>query len=292
MGMISRQKDFMKTVITFHVIKGDSKTVDVQNAIEEGFYEFERIVKSFTRFEDTSELSNLNRNSGKWVSVSKELFELVEFMLKMSGDTDGAFDPTIIDFLEVYGYDKNYDFSKLDNPKLDEFVKKIADERPSWKEIKLDEKNSRIKLAENQRIDLGGIGKGYAVDCAFEKLSKVSSNFIIDAGGDIRTSGLNEKSEPWQVGLKAKNKDGVEETVGIVELSNYALASSGSWSRKVKQFHHLIDSRSGKPIETDYSTVFVTAQTSMLSDAWATAIFVLGEDSEKYAPDSIEFMFV
>jgi thiamine biosynthesis lipoprotein len=292
MGMISRQKDFMKTIITFHVIKGDSKTVDVQNAIEEGFYEFERIVKSFTRFEDTSELSNLNRNSGKWVSVSHELFELVEFMLKMSEDTDGAFDPTIIDFLEVYGYDKNYDFSKLDNPKLDEFVKKIADERPSWKEIKLDEKNSKIKLAENQRIDLGGIGKGYAVDCAFEKLSKVSSNFIIDAGGDIRTSGLNEKSEPWQVGLKSKNKDDVEETVGIVELSNYALASSGSWSRKVKQFHHLIDSRSGKPIETDYSTVFVTAQTSMLSDAWATAIFVLGEDSEKYAPDSIEFMFV
>jgi len=279
MNLITRDKNFMNTTITFKVVKDKATTVQVLDAIEEAFGEFDRIVKKYTRFNENSELSNLNRQPEKWVEVSDEFFWLIEYMLKLAKKTHGAFDPTIIDFLEVYGYDKNYDFSKLDNPELDNLVKKIASERKSWEDIEMNKKTKEVKLAKNQKIDLGGVGKGYAIDCAFEKLKKVSDNFLIDAGGDMRASGVNEKGELWKVGMKDK-KFGVEELIGYIELDNEALACSGSWSRQVKQFHHLIDPKTGKPKNT-LRTIFVQAKDGITSDSWATALFVLGDEEIK-----------
>lgn len=266
----------MNTVITFKVVQDKQNTVDILDSIEKGFEQFDRIVKQYTRFNEDSELSNLNRNSGNWTKISLEFFELIEYMLALAKETEGCFDPTIIDFLETYGYDKNYDFSKLDNPKLDEMVKNMAETRASFKDIELDKKNLKVKLVKGQRIDLGGVGKGYAIDCAFDELKRVSDNFLIDAGGDIRASGKNEKGEVWKVALKNKDSSGEIKDIGFVELDNQSVASSGSWARKVKQFHHLINPKTGLP-ENKYTTVYVVAQKGIDADAWGTALFVGGE---------------
>ncbi len=289
MKLITRDKEFMKTTITIKVVQNDEPTTKILDLIEEGFGEFDRIVKKFTRFNEDSELSNLNRNNGKWVKVSDELMWLVKYCLKMSEDTGGAFDPTVIDFLEVYGYDKNYDFSKLDNPDLDNMIKKIALERPSWTDIEINESDSSIKLMPKQRIDLGGIGKGYAIDCAYDKMDKLG-NFLIDAGGDIRAKGKNEKSELWNIGLKHKNDDAKEEIIGKVELDNESIASSGSWARKFKQFHHIINTKTGQP-ENRFKTVYVQGPTAIETDTWATSIFVGGEDLLPKVPKHLKYFF-
>lgn len=289
--VITKQKEFMKTTITIKVIQDSEPTVLILDRIEEAFGEFDRIVKRYTRFDENSELSNLNRNSGSWVKVGNEFFELIEYMLSLAKKTEGAFDPTIIDFLEVYGYDKNYDFSKLDNPDLDKLVQKIRNERPSFKDIKLNEKTKEVKLVKGQRIDLGGIGKGYAIDCAFDKIygeNPTIKNFLIDAGGDIRASGINEKGEIWKVALRSLDENGEPQETGYVELDNEAIASSGSWARKVKQFHHLINPKTGIP-ENRYNTVYVQGKTGMESDSWATALFVGGEEMFKRLRPDLNF---
>ena len=282
--IVTRQKNFMNTLITFKVVQDKQNTVDILDSIEDGFGEFDRIVKQYTRFNEDSELSNLNRNSGNWVQIDKEFFELIEYMLNLAKETDGCFDPTIIDFLETYGYDKNYDFSKLDNPKLDDMVKSIAEKRASFKDIELDKKNLKVKLVKGQRIDLGGVGKGYAIDCAYDQLSKVSDNFLIDAGGDIRAKGKNENGEVWKVALRNKKSETEIEDIGFIELDNESVASSGSWARKVKQFHHLINPKTGLP-ENKYTTVYVVGPKAMDCDAWATTLFVGGEQYLKKHKD-------
>lgn len=262
----------MNTVITLTVIKTPAdRTAEITDAIEDGFGEFDRIVKQYTRFQPTSELSVMNANSGKWFEVTAEFFMLIEQMLKLSRETNGAFDPTVIDFLETYGYDPQYDFSKLDNPDLDNNVRQMATKRASWRDIELDKDNLRVKLHPGQRIDLGGIGKGYAIDCAYEKLNQFK-NFLVDAGGDLRVKGHNEQGEPWQLGLVHNHND-AKVTIGRVESTGIALASSGSWARKVRQFHHIIDPRTGRPTNT-LKTAFVTAADAATADSWATAIFV------------------
>ncbi|MEP7103940.1 MAG: FAD:protein FMN transferase [Candidatus Dojkabacteria bacterium] len=275
MKLIIQEKNFMNTVITIKVVQKKQATVAILDAIENAFGEFDRIVKQYTRFNEDSELSNLNRNSGSWVKINQEFFDLIKYMLNLAEETEGCFDPTIIDFLETYGYDKNYDFSKLDNPKLDGLVKNIADSRASFKDIELDEKNLKVKLVKGQRIDLGGVGKGYAIDCAFDQLKNICQDFLIDAGGDIRATGKNEKGEIWKVALKNKIDDKVGD-IGFIELDDESVASSGSWARKVKQFHHLINPRTGLP-ENKFTTVYVIAKKAIDADAWGTALFVGGE---------------
>jgi thiamine biosynthesis lipoprotein len=282
----------MNTIITIVVAQAPGEsTVDISDAIEAGFGEFDRVVKKFTRFNQDSELSNMNRNSGKWTNVSEELFMLVSRMLELSKATDGAFDPTIIDFLETYGYDPNYDFSKLDKPDLDKLVKKIASERKSWRDVELDSNNFGIKLAEGQRIDLGGIGKGYAIDLAMEKL-KDFKNVLVDGGGDIRVKGVNEDGEPWKLGLKHKAAGQDTPTIiGQITSTDLALASSGSWARKVKQFHHIINPATGEPAD-NLQTVFVTAPDATLADSWATALFVGGKELLTRLPEGMSAMLI
>ncbi len=277
--VIFREKKFMNTIIAITVIQDNVGTIEINEALEDAFFQFEKVVEKYTRFNNTSELAKLNKSNSPY-RVSKEFFELIEFMLSMSKRTNGAFDPTIIDFLEVYGYDKDYDFSKLDNPNLDSFVKNVKEKRGYWDQIKLDKDNSTIHLPQNTKIDLGSVGKGFAIDLAFNTLEKVSNNFLINAGGDIRAKGKNYENRWWTINLKGK--DGSN---GAIELKNQSLSSSGSWARKVKQFHHLIDPSTGKPAEKKYSTVFTLGKNSLITDAWATALFILGEETEESKKD-------
>lgn len=286
--IISRAEPLMGTTITIQVHKTtDVSTVLANDAIENGLAEFRRIVKLYTRFADDSQLSDLNRRGGEWVEVSPEFFMLISQMVEMSRQTNGAFDPTIIDFLEIYGYDKNYDFSKLDNPTLDKMVQDTADTRPSWQDIEFDQQNLKVKLVKGQRLDLGGIGKGYAIDCASKHLQK-THNFLIDGGGDLYGQGLNLQGEPWLVDLK--HKDGVIGQLRLKEEGE-ALACSGTWARKIKQFHHLINPTSGQS-DARFDTVFVLAADATTADTWGTALAVGGAILAKDLPTGIEFLAI
>lgn len=282
-------KKYMNTDITVHIVSEKQKTVKTKDAIESVFSEFDRIVKKFTRFNEDSELSNLNRSSGEWVVVSSEFFNLIKYMLELNKRTNGTFDPTIIDFLEVYGYNKDYDFSKLDNPSLDEIVRDIASNRAKASDIKLNEKEISVKLVKGQKIELGGCGKGYALDQSKDILLNLGfDNFLIDGGGDLISSGTNEKGKDWEVGLYVFENN--EKTLkGSTKLVNEAIASSGGWARKVKQFHHLINPNSGTP-ENKFNTVFVRSKKAILADSLATTLFVGGMDSVKEYESEISFV--
>jgi FAD:protein FMN transferase len=276
MRVIKFQRNFMNTTITIQVIADENDpTVEVQNAIELAFGEFDRIVKTYTRFNETSELAKLNQQGGKWVEVSQEFLHLIKFMLQLARTTNGAFDPTIIDLLEAYGYSAKYDFAeKLADPELAQKIQSLIATRPSWDDIELDEVNLKVKLAPKQRLDLGSVGKGYAIDCAWERL-KNHANFLIDAGGDIRVQGSNLEGNPWQLGLKHKQGD-QEGYLGKVELASGSLCSSGSWARKIGQFHHIINPTTGKP-ENNVATTYTYAPTAFAADGWSTPLFLTAD---------------
>lgn len=271
------EKTYMNTLIRISVVSNKG-TVYTQNKIEQAFDKFDHVVKSYTRFNDESELARLNKSSGKPYKVSNELFHLVEKLLHYARISDGDFDPTVIDLLEMYGYDKNHDFSKLDNPKLYDEIQKLVKNRKTYKEIKLDMNNITIELAPGQRLDLGSIGKGYAIDLAYDVLSEFSG-FIINAGGDIRAKGRNEKGKFWQVGLmltQLPNKMlSDRQILGHMELANKSLAGSGGWVRKIKFFHHLLNTKTGLPVN-DNSQAYVLANTATEADTLCTVLFVGG----------------
>ncbi|KXK25855.1 MAG: Thiamine biosynthesis lipoprotein ApbE precursor [candidate division WS6 bacterium OLB20] len=273
------ERVFMNTRIQITLIS-DRGTVAARTAINDAYTQFDNVVKRFTRFEPSSELSRLNASSGQIFPVSEDLFSLIETMLSVAEKTDGAFDPTIIDLLEMYGFSKEQDYTRMNDPDFLGNIRSYVKDRPSFREIELDRDAMTVRLVRGQRLDLGSIGKGYAIDLAAEKLSG-HTGFKINAGGDLRAGGTHADGSPWKLGvvkLGLPNKAISDpELLGYIETEAAALAGSGGWVRRVAWFHHLLNPKSGLPDNTS-SQSYVTAASATAADLWSTALFVTGSD--------------
>ncbi|MGD0274259.1 MAG: FAD:protein FMN transferase [Gaiellaceae bacterium] len=232
------------------------QTQSALRAVEE---EFERLEAILSRFRPESDLSRLNRE-GK-IEAPPDLERVVELALEARERTGGRFDPTIYDALEQAGYDRSF-----------EQVAAEADGDGSegarcggW--VTIDAETGTIELEPGFHIDLGGIGKGYAVDRAIEILA-VSGPCLVNAGGDLAVRG----EEPWPVGVE----DGP-----TLELTRGAIATSGRdqrhWRRDGQERHHLIDPATGRPSETDLVRVTVVASSAVEAEVLAKNLFLAGE---------------
>jgi len=273
------ERVFMNTKVSI-TANSNLGTVNTNLAIEDAFLEFDNVMKKYTRFEKSSELAKLNNSFGKSTKISKELFYLIEKLIDAYHITKGRFDPTIIDLLEAWGYKKNSDYSQLDDPELLKKIQTTLKSRASAEEIVLNKKKLEIKLVKNQKIDLGSIGKGYAIDLASNHL-KGFFGYSINAGGDIKSGGFNESGKRWNVGLTEFSLPNKKQTparvFGSILLKNMALASSGGWVRRVKSFHHLLSTTNGLP-ENKVSQAFVTHKLATIADLWATILFLCGKE--------------
>ncbi len=275
---IEQQEVFMNTSINIQLFS-DRSTVYSHEKIQKAFGCFATVVEKYTRFDPHSELSLLNNSAGNPHKVTKEFYKLIEYMLQLSDLTNSSYDPTIIDLLETYGYKSNYDFKSLEDPELLNKITALVKARAKPSEIVLNLKDHTIQLGKRQRLDLGSIGKGYAVDLAFQELKEFPA-VMINAGGDIRVKGPKPDGEAWKIGLyygqlpnQALHQ---ESSLGTIDLVEGSVSGSGGWARKVKFFHHLLDPQTGIPIN-EVSQTFVLASTAIESDAWSTVLFTMGE---------------
>lgn len=286
----------MNTNISIQVYS-DLGTVKTKEQLDKAFAMFDLVVKKYTRFDNSSELSRLNKSNGKLYQVSTEFFELIEYLLELSQITNGVFDPTIIDLLELYGYDKNQSYEQLDDPTLLNKIKTYLSRRPTPSSIELYKETSEVKLVKGQRIDLGSIGKGFAVDLAHNVLSESFKAFLINAGGDVRIKTDKTIKPTWIVDLfraPLPNQAPVEDASwGQLELSgNISVAGSGGWVRRIKFFHHLLNPKTGLP-QNIVSQTFTIADNAISADAWATILFLMGKaGTELAAQNNIEYMII
>jgi len=224
--------------------------------------EFERLEALFSRFRPNSELSELNR-SGR-IAASEDLLEVVELALGARERTGGRFDPTVHDALVAAGYDRTFDELARDG---------ASDETAARCGGAVTVTGRTIELEPGFRLDLGGIGKGYAVDRAAAFLA-VAGPALVNAGGDIAALGRPDELG-WRVGI---------ETGGdpiTVALEDAAIATTGRdrrrWRRNGRERHHVIDPATGRPAETDLLRVTVVAPTAVEAEVLAKSLFLGGE---------------
>ena len=213
--------------------------------------EFHRLESIMTRFRDDSELSRLNRDGE--LDASPDLVRVVELALDARERTAGRFDPTVHDALVAAGYDRT--FAELTDGKLGEGRRGGGD---------VDVSGERIVLGRGVRLDLGGIGKGYAAERAAELLA-LAGPCLVNAGGDIAVRG-----GAWRVGVED----------ATLELSSGGLATSGRdrrrWLRGGREQHHLIDPHTGRPAETELLRVTVVAGDAVEAEVQAKNVFLGG----------------
>ncbi len=221
--------------------------------------EFERLEQIMSRFRLESELSRLN--SAGALDASSDLVHVVGLALEARARTEGRFDPTVHDALVAAGYDRTF--------------AEVEPHGPATREGKVTcgggvtiEKR-RIEVDPGVRLDLGGIGKGYAAERVADLLV-AAGPCLVDAGGDIAVRG----DLVWPVG--------VETADGLLTLAvdRGGIATSGRdrrrWTRGEEERHHLIDPHTGTCARTDLLRVTVFAADAVEAEVLATSLFLMG----------------
>jgi thiamine biosynthesis lipoprotein len=195
----------------------------------------------FSRFRPDSELERLNEAGSRAFEASPEMVTVVEAALRAARATDGLFDPLLGGRMRDLGYDRTFVELPPDRPALPLDAWRSG----AWREIAVDTERGTVRLPAGQRLDLGGIAKGMAVDAALDAL--VSAGVpcaAVNAGGDLAVFGLPPGADAWTVAI-----EGPRETV--VAVREGALATSSVLRRRWKvagaERHHLLDPRTGMP---------------------------------------------
>jgi thiamine biosynthesis lipoprotein len=232
---------------------------DADRAFAQAALEFERLEEVMSRFRPDSELSRLNAHGV--LDVSPDLAEVIELAVAARARTGGRFDPTVHDAVAAAGYDRTFDELEADTTVG-------AGTAPCGGHVEV--AGLHVEIEPGFRLDLGGIGKGFAAERVAQQLALVGP-CLVNAGGDIAVRGVPVEGV-WPVGVE----DGP--TLG---LAGAGLATSGRdrrrWRRGGRELHHLIDPRTGAPAETDLVRVTAVGRDAVDAEVLAKVLLLAGE---------------
>ena len=223
-----------------------------------------------------SELSRFNDLcSASPVALSPDMVSVFALARDVSASTAGAFDVTVAPAVDAWGFGRGRQARVPGDAEV-----RVIERRVGWQQLVLDVRAGTLrKTAPHVRADLSGIAKGYGVDKAAQALDALGiGNYLIDAGGEVRTRGNNAEGLPWQVAIE-QPMAGPRRPRYVVPLSGLAIATSGDYriffERGGRRYSHEIDPSTGKPIDDRLASVSVVAASGALADAMGKLI-VLG----------------
>lgn len=216
--------------------------------------------EQFSRFRPHSELNTVNRESGEILGVSDTFSRMLEVALGAAAKTDGLVDPTLGEAIQLAGYDR--DFERLTVRR----APAPAGPPGRWRSVRLT--GTLLRRPKGLVFDLNGVVKSKTVDDA---LAMMAGEGFISAGGDFAARGSFDVALP---------------SGGAIRVARGGLATSGKtkrrWLRGGVWQHHLIDPRTGRPAETPWNEVTVSAATCLQADVAAKAAFLLGHDGPEW----------
>lgn len=243
------------------------------------FGEFDRLDAMMSVWKDGSDVLRLNAAAGDHaVPVSPETREVLRIARQVSDQTEGRFDVT---FGALSGLWK-FDTQDKDNsvPDRREILKRLP--LVNYRDIEVDDRAGTALLKrKGMRVNLGGIGKGYAVDRSVAILRQSGlRDFMIQAGGDMYVGG-RRGDRPWRLGIRDP-RGPADRSFAMLDLTDATFSTSGDYERFFikdgRRYHHILDLSVGEPAQGCRSVTLVTER-AVIADALAKGVFILGPDA-------------
>ncbi len=235
--------------------------------------EMRRVDRDMSTYKPTSEVSQVNTRAANGpMQISEELFDLLTQAAEYSRITHGAFDITYASVGYMYDYRQHV---KPDQAQIDKALPAV-----DYRHVVLDPKAHTVKFAQQGvRIDLGGIGKGHAVDRGIAVLQAHGiAHGLVTAGGDSRIIG-DRFGKPWVIGIR--HPDRKDEVIARIPLEDAAISTSGDYERYFEEdgvrYHHIIDPHTGKSARKVRSATII-GPTATRTDGLSKTAFVLGAE--------------
>ncbi len=257
-------------------------------ALDAAFARIAEIEARMSLHSATSEIAQVNQNAGiAPVAVSKDTFVVVQEALEIAELSQGAFDPTVGPL--VMAWDIGGDAPRRPpQAEIDTLLPLIGYQR-----VTLNEEAQTIALQDaGMKLDLGGIAKGYAADEVAKVLTAHGvKSAIVNLGGNVLTMGVKVDGSPWRIGIQNPRAERGGHVM-IVSLDDKTLVTSGPYERRFEidgvEYHHILDTTTGYPVQTDITSVSIITDESFLADALSTAVYSLGFEKGMALINSLE----
>ena len=234
-----------------------------------------RIEQKFSRYRADSVIAWIHAHRGEEVVLDEETSSLIDFAQRCYTISEGMFDITSGILRRAWTFDRS---DRVPEPAaIEALLPLIGFDRLSWQ-------SPRLKLPIGMELDLGGLGKEYAVDRAYDLLAtRFKDPFLVNFGGDLRASGPLPHG-PWQVGIERPDRE--HEAKLILDLERGALATSGDSRRFVSRdgirYGHALNPRTGWPVQHAARSVTVAASSCTEAGLLATLALLQGARARQF----------
>ena len=236
---------------------------------------FEIWEATLSRFRSSSELNQINDQSGVPIAISETMWSVLYAARRAEELSEGLVTPVMLTELMAAGYTASFDRLDVEQSTMG----RIATKSPTFslRDVIFQPLDRTICLPDGLRFDLGGIAKGWAAHRAMRLLENYGPT-LMDAGGDIAISGLKSDGHPWLIEVD----DPLQrmESLATLRLGRCGVATSGRdhrrWMQGGRWQHHILDPRTGEPATTDVLTSTVIASNVMKAEMAAKVVLILG----------------
>lgn len=290
---VSRTETLLHTAVQIQVFHEGER---IEAAMDAVFSYMEAMELQFSTNLEGSDVYRINQAGGKEaVAVDKETFAVIKQALSIAQQSEGKFDISIgaVTNLWQIGSDEA---RKPSDEEIEAALKLI-----DYRKITLDEENLTVKLEDKGMvIELGGISKGYIGGRVKDILADYGvTTAIINLGGNVVVMGTSPGNDDgWNVGVQDPDESRGQ-VVGTQRVKDGAIVTSGIYERYLEvdgiKYHHILDPKTGYPLDNELSGVTVFAETSFEGDSYSTALFLFGiEEGIEFVEsiDGLEAVFI
>lgn len=268
--------------VTQYIGYGESEETFKANTdiLNQELFEYHQLYNIYNSYEGINNLRTINANAGKEpVKVDQRIIDLLKFSIDLYEKTDGEINIAMGSVLKIW---HNYRSEGIDAPekailpameKLEE-----ASKHCNIEDIIIDEEASTVYLADPEMsLDVGSIGKGYAVQMVAEYAMELGyNNLVINCGGNTITIGSKATGEDWILGIQNPDLEATESLLKKVSIVDKCLVTSGDYQRYYVvdgvEYCHIIDPDTLMPANYFKSVTIITDHSGM-ADALSTALF-------------------
>jgi FAD:protein FMN transferase len=254
---------------------GSANASDLQAEIEATFA---HIGRQMSTWDENSEMSRFNRStSTDWFSVGKDFAIVVQEAKRVHEISGGAFDPTLALLIDAWGFGVKK--ARRDIPTDEAISNALRNVGMQHVEVRVDPPAIRKAIPE-LRLNLSAIAPGYATDeiCRILRKHQLSSH-VVDVGGENRAGMAKSNGDAWRVGVESPLDGNLHK---ILKLTDKAIARAGDqrnfFMAGGKKYAHILDPKTGRPVDHPPASVSVIHGSCMTADALCTALMVLGTD--------------
>lgn len=239
---------------------------------------FDTVNVSMNTYDPEATISRFNRlPAAEPIEVDWDFTYVFNEARRITEWSDGAFDVTVAPLLKLWGFGPDGPTSFPTPEALQEAMSRVGLQHFDWQP----RTRTLAKLTEGASLDFSSIAKGYGVDLGADALDELGiAHFMLEVGGEMQLRGQSPRGDAWRIAIERPQVGGGVQAA--ISLTNTGVATSGDYrnyfEREGKRYSHLVDPRTGYPIEHDLVAATVVHPSTGIADAWATALCIMGTE--------------